>query len=202
MRNFLTPFSFSVECKLLQTLMIAMFFLVLIATFASYGFYYYEYIQLAKYFLANMFRFRTSYILMTLMYGVRPFLKGAIHALLFEHWVVQLWLLLAVELAIQLTVLGFEFKYDNHRSKPIFFMDTIYYWSLIALNGLLLMKHHYYKADENVVNLAEELITTIVYLMVGLLMMKIAWEYSPIRWLIDKLTEYETEDDDQVGVDC
>ena len=79
-RWILTPFSFNIECKLLQTLTIAIFFLVLIVTFASYGFYYYEYIQLAKYFLTNMFRFRTSYILMTLMYGVRPFLKGAIHA--------------------------------------------------------------------------------------------------------------------------
>ena len=80
----------------MQTLTIVMFFLVIMATFASYGFYYYEYIKLAKYFLSNMFRFRTSYVLMTLMYGVRPFLKGAIHALLFEQWVVQLWLLLGV----------------------------------------------------------------------------------------------------------
>ena len=85
-RNALTPFSLNLETKMLQVLMILMFFLVSLAAFCAYWLYYREYGKLAKYFLQNMFRFKTSYILMTLIFGVRPFLKGAIHALLYYHW--------------------------------------------------------------------------------------------------------------------
>ena len=95
-RNFLTPFSIDLPSKLLQVLNILIFFIVIMATFASYSRYYTEYGKLAKYFLANMFRFKTSYVLMTISYGLRPFLKGVIHALLYEHWVVQMWMLMGV----------------------------------------------------------------------------------------------------------
>ena len=37
--------------------------------------------------------------------------------------------------------LAFEFNYDNHRSKPVFMMDIMYYGSLVCLNILLLLKH-------------------------------------------------------------
>ena len=78
----------------MQVLMIVMFFLVLLAAFASYLWYYREYEKLARYFLVNMFRFPSSYKLMILLYGVRPFLKGTIHALMFYHWPTQIWMLL------------------------------------------------------------------------------------------------------------
>ena len=42
-RNFLTPFSFDLPSKLLQVLVILMFFLVVVATFANYPYYYREY---------------------------------------------------------------------------------------------------------------------------------------------------------------
>ena len=144
LRNFLTPFSFNIESKLLQVLVILMLLLVGLTAFASYSLYYYDYGKLAKYFLCNLFRFKSSYVLMTIMYGVRPLLKGTLHALLFEHWEIQIWSLLGVELVIQIIILGFEFKYDNHRSKPLFMMNTLYYWNLILLNILLLLKYKYF----------------------------------------------------------
>ena len=82
-RNFATFFQFSVESKLLMILNTIMFFLTLIAAFTSFIIYYSEYGRLGKYFLLNMFRFPSSYLLMTLVHGVRPFLKGAVHALFY-----------------------------------------------------------------------------------------------------------------------
>ena len=106
-RNFLTPFSFNMTSKMLQVLVILMFFFVSIGTFANYPYYYGYYGKLAKYFLCNMFRFRSSYYLMIITYGARPFLKGVIHALLYEHWVVQMWMLVGVEVFIILLILVF-----------------------------------------------------------------------------------------------
>ena len=54
-----------------------------------------------------MFRFRTSYTMMIIAYGVRPFLKGVIHALMYEDWVAQMWMLVAVEIFILLVILVF-----------------------------------------------------------------------------------------------
>ena len=83
LRNCHTVFSSDITTRLMQALMILMFFIVFVSTFASYPWYYVQYQNLAKYFLANMFRFPSSYVLMSVIYGVRPFLKGAIHALLY-----------------------------------------------------------------------------------------------------------------------
>ena len=140
-RNTLTPFSLDLPTKMLQVLMILMFFLVTVGAFSIYWIYYKEYGKLAKYFLQNMFRFKTSYVLMIVTFGVRPFLKGAVHALLYENWELQIYLLISVELLVQLIVLVFEFKFDSHRSKVIFMLDTLYFWSLILLNILFLLKY-------------------------------------------------------------
>ena len=96
LRNCLTPYSFDLPSKLLQVLMILMFFLVVLASYASYFLYYQQYRKLARYFLVNMFRFPSSYALMVILYGLRPFLKGAVHALLYDNWELQVWLLFGV----------------------------------------------------------------------------------------------------------
>ena len=77
------------------------------ASYASYFLYYQEYGKLARYFLVNMFRFPSSYALMVILYGLRPFLKGTVHALMYNNWCLQIWLLFGVELAIWITMLGF-----------------------------------------------------------------------------------------------
>lgn len=95
MRNCLTPYSFDAPTAMLQVLMLAMFFFVVVGAFARYLLYYQEYGKLAKYFLVNMFRFPSSYTLMIIVYGVKPFLKGAVHALMYDRWETQMWLLLS-----------------------------------------------------------------------------------------------------------
>lgn len=140
-RNFFTPFSFNLDCKLLQLVGILMLVLVIIGTFSSYAVYYSEYGKLAKYFLCNMFRFKSSYVLMMITYGVRPFLKGITHSILYEKWEIQMWTLIGIEALILISLLVFEFKFDNHRSKPVFMMDAIYSGSFLILNLLLLFKY-------------------------------------------------------------
>ena len=71
-------------------------FVVILCTLCSYLAYYYQYGKLARYFLSNMYRFKSSYVLMTVVYGVKPFLKGAVHALFFEMWDLQIWFLLGI----------------------------------------------------------------------------------------------------------
>ena len=79
----------------------------MIVTFASYFFYYYHYGKMGRYFLSNMYRFRSSYTLMTITFGVRPFLKGLAHALLHHHWTLQIWFLIGIELIIILIIVLF-----------------------------------------------------------------------------------------------
>ena len=125
-----------------------MMFFTFIGSVGCYFIYYCEYGKLARYFLVNLFRFPSSYVLMTIMYGFRPFLKGAIHAVLYDHWVIQMWMLIGVELAIIFLIFFFEFNYDSHKSKLLFMMDISYFMSLILLNLLMLCKYEYFREDE------------------------------------------------------
>ena len=174
-RNCLTPFQFNVPTTLLQVLMMLMFFLVVLAAFGCYLWYYREYGKLAKYFLVNMFRFPSSYRLMIPLYGVRPFLKGTIHALMFYHWSTQVWMLFATELVMLLIILICEFACDSHRSKPVFMMDATYSGCLLLLNVLFLLKYEYYKGETEMENLVEEVITVIIYFMLMILLLKLVW---------------------------
>ena len=193
LRNCLTPYHFDLPSRLFQVLMILVFFLVVLASYASYSLYYQQYGKLARYFLVNMFRFPSSYVLMAVLYGLRPFLKGAVHALMYYNWELQMWFLFGVELAVWVAMLGFEFGRDSHRSKPVFMMDACYYGCLILLDLLFLCKYEYFKRQEEVVELLEELITTVVYLMVGILILKFIYEGLPWDFLKQILFE-EGED--------
>lgn len=82
-RAFQTSFAFSFVSKCMNAFSILFLFLVIFATFTSYVIYYTQYGKLARYFLINMYRFPSSYALMIVCYGIRPFLKGIIHAMLY-----------------------------------------------------------------------------------------------------------------------
>ena len=121
-RSLTTSMAFDFTSKMLIVLGILMFLLVTVGSFSSYAIYYSKYKKLARYFLVNMFRFPSSYCLMTICYGVRPFLKGAVHALLYDHWVIQIYLLLSIEVIILLIMLYFEMRTENYKSVLMFMM--------------------------------------------------------------------------------
>ena len=133
-RSLTTSMSFDFTSKMLVVLGILMFLLVTVGSFSSYAIYYAKYKKLARYFLVNMFRFPSSYCLMTICYGVKPFLKGAVHALLYDHWVIQIYLLLSIEVIILLIVVYFEMRTDNYKSVLMFMMEVSYFVGLIILN--------------------------------------------------------------------
>ena len=87
-----------------------------------------------------------------------------------------MWLLIGVDLFTILMVLAFEFKYDNHRSKPNFMMDVACYSLLLILNFLLLLKYKYFEGDKLAEDCCEELITTILTLIFGMICFKLTYE--------------------------
>ena len=174
-RNFQAMFHFDMASKLLVSLNLLMFFLTLLVTFHSYFHYYSQYGRLAKYFLSNMFRFPSSYALMIVVYGLKPFAKGIIHALLYEEWVAQIWSLLGVELLTIFIACVFEFRNDNHRSKVVFMVDIMYSGCFVILNLLLLLKHGYFDHDQELVDFIEEIIVVIIYSGIGLFSFKLCW---------------------------
>ena len=95
--------------------------MVLLVAICSYLGYYYQYGKYARYFLSNMYRFPSSYVLMTFVFGFRPFLKGVVHALFFEQWTVQIWLLIGIEMLMIFITILFEITLDNHKHRTILF---------------------------------------------------------------------------------
>ena len=131
----------------MMTLGITIFFLVFLGSFTSYSIYYSEYGKLARYFLINMFRFPSSYYLMIVCYGIRPFLKGIVHALLYDYWDLQIKFLIIIESIVLLTVLIFEVVEDNYKSIFVFMMEVSYFVGLILLNILILCRYDWLKDE-------------------------------------------------------
>lgn len=139
------PFSFQFASKWLLIFSVTFFFITTLLAFSSYAFYYGWYGKLARYFLVNMYRFPSSYALMIILYGVRPFLKGVIHSLFFNNVSLQLSLLAGTEIGVIIITLAFQYFFDNHKRYSILFLEILYMTCLVTLNFLLLNKHCYNK---------------------------------------------------------
>ena len=108
----------------------------------------YRYGKLARYFLSNLFRFPSSYVLMIFNFGLKPFLKGLIHSIFYDYWVLQLYLLSGVEVAITVLVVSWELILERHKSRMILIFEVFYSLCLVALNCLILCKHEYFKDEK------------------------------------------------------
>ena len=142
-----TMFSFNFSTKAFNAFSIIFLFLTFMCVVSSYTLYYHSYKKLARYFLSNMYRFPSSYALMTIIFGVKPFLKGLIHAVFYDQWVLQIWFLAGVELSIVGIVIVFEIVLDSHKSTLILVIEVLYAFSLTGLNLLLLCKYEYFADD-------------------------------------------------------
>ena len=171
-RAFQVFFSFTLVSTLMEIFTVVFVLLVVLVAICSYLGYYYQYGKFARYFLANMYRFKSSYLLMTILFGVRPFLKGIVHAFFFEQWTLQIWMLIGIEaLAIIITIL-FEIVLDNHKHRIILFFELLYSFCLIGLNILLLCQHDFFVADEAMQVELELYMKLLVYLMMILLLLR------------------------------
>ena len=106
-----------------------------------------KYKKLARYFLVNLYRFPKSYILMVIVYSIRPFLKGCIHSLLYDNWELQLILLGSVEIVTIIIIILFESFLECHKSMIVLGIETLYMLGFACLNGFLLCKHKYFPQE-------------------------------------------------------
>ena len=77
-----TMFSFNFGDKMWIIGFSLFFYIVFAGSICSYFLFYYFYDKLSKYFMTNVFRIKGAFLTMTFIYGIRPFIKGAIHAYL------------------------------------------------------------------------------------------------------------------------
>ena len=79
----------------------------------------------------------------------------------------------------------------------VFMMDILYYSGLVVLDILFLLKYEYYKREEEIKELLEGLINNVVYFMIGMLFVKLIWEYFPFKFIYDKLCSEEEDEDEE-----
>lgn len=91
-------FVWSFPQKLHLVAFVVGFYFVFLGAVGSFFLFAYFYKKLVKYFLTNLFRIPGSLMLMTYLYGLRPFIKGALHAYLSPYNEAQLISLALVEL--------------------------------------------------------------------------------------------------------
>ena len=116
MRNLTNMFAINFMDKLYSLFVIIFFFFVVIFTFAGYLLLKYFYKKLFKYFLDNLFRVSSAPWTMTLIYCIRPFLKGTIHGLMYETNELQLLLLGLVNLLTSLMMCLQQIKNQSFKS--------------------------------------------------------------------------------------
>ena len=110
---------------------------------------------------------------MIFLYGIRPFMKGLAHALFHSHFVLQLQILAAIEVAMILLTLAFEVCIGNHKSRKVLVLELLYMVCLVLLNILLLLKHHYLAGESDKI---ESYLKLLVYCMILLLILRLFFE--------------------------
>ena len=77
-------------------------------------------------------------------------------------------------------IILFEIISDNHKSRFILIIEVLYSFSLVLLNLLLLLKYDYLAGDEVLENDIEIITSLVVYLMAGLLVIRLLMEIKEI----------------------
>ena len=77
-------------------------------------------------------------------------------------------------------------------------MDITYSFSLAIFDLLLLLKYEYFAKDEELVTVVEEALTTMIYFMIGMTLLKLVWELVP--WdILKALILCEVPDEEEEG---
>ena len=93
--------------------------------------------KLSKYFLDNIFRINGCFLLMTLIYGVRPLSRGIIHALMYYDPDKQLLLLSIVDGLLMLIIIDYSIRSGIHVNKLRLCCDLVYFGSGVIMNYVL-----------------------------------------------------------------
>lgn len=132
-------FSFDFSDKVYLVLFVLFFFFVVAGSIGSFFLLYYSYQKLVKYFLVNTYRIKGALFIMTYIYGIRPFIKGLIHAYLYNYNSIQLASLASIEFFTFLLLIYTELMYEVFIYKILFFFECAFYLSLAVFNVFLLI---------------------------------------------------------------
>jgi hypothetical protein len=130
-------FSFDFADKVYLVLFVLFFFFVVAGSIGSFFLLYYSYQKLVKYFLVNTYRIKGALFIMTYIYGIRPFIKGLIHAYLYNYNSIQLASLASIEFFTFLLLIYTELMYEVFIYKILFFFECAL--SLAVFNVFLLI---------------------------------------------------------------
>lgn len=143
LRTFMIAFSPTFISKFILAVSTVFGFFFVVYCVVVYHIYKTLYHRLSKYYLNNMFRFGSSFVLMTLVYGIRPLLRGIAHSLLYNHQIVQLHVLAVVELLTVVVMVVFQFGCQCHRFKAAMFFKIVYHLAFCLLNEHLVISLTY-----------------------------------------------------------
>lgn len=115
------------------------FYFIFLGAIAFYFLLAYFYRKLVKYFLANLYRVPGSLWLMTYLYAFRPFLKGLIHAYLYDSNSIQLLTLALIEIMTCFILILAQVRYDMFISRLLFMLEIMFFFILAQLNIFLLL---------------------------------------------------------------
>lgn len=147
-------FAINFQDKLMMTFVIFFGFFLLVFCVSGYTLYFHFYAKLSSYFLDNLYRLHSSFLIVTTIYGVRPLLRGIMHAFLGEYTVIQLFSIAGIDLVTIFLIVIVEFKRKVYISKCGLLCDLIYYISLMLFN-LLLVCDLYAKGIRELVEVVE-----------------------------------------------
>jgi hypothetical protein len=148
-RSFQTMFSATFLHKFYLVFSVVFFYFVMAGTISSYFLFYYFYGRLSKYFISNVYRINGAMAIMTYLYGVRPFIKGVIHAYLYNYNHIQLVSLSGVEFLTCLMLLIAEIRYEVFIFRSVFYFEVLFYFAIGFFN-VLLLQSRFMQNDEMV----------------------------------------------------
>lgn len=137
-RNFTFLHSTEIYGKINGAVSVVLFFLVVVYACCFYFLTPYLYKGLSKYFLDNINpNKRGAYFCMTLIYGMRPVLRGAIHAF-YEENALQLALLGGLDIVVFLVLSYLQIRKRVFENRLVACLYCIYLLSSAYLNCILL----------------------------------------------------------------
>lgn len=145
--NFAFLRSYDIFYKLDASLTVLFGFVLVFYALCFYELCHYLYGRLGKYFLTNFLRKNRSYFLMTLLYGVRPVVRGFLHSLYHSNDA-QLLGFVGLDLLMVVVYSAFHVYRRLSINKGIFFCQCCYFFAGCVQNIALLCKNNESLTDE------------------------------------------------------
>jgi hypothetical protein len=161
-------FSISYKFKMLHTLcviFIGLFFIYLISVFYM-SLYFHG--KLSKIFLPNLLRIRYALCFTFFRFSIIPCLSAGIHVFLYEYGFCQLVVLTFIQIIVFLVSITIQLNFAMFKSQMVLMFDLTNNLCMILYNICLLLKHHIFQNDDAIMNVIEQLLLTICWIIISM----------------------------------